>query len=580
MASLYPYTYISCPCSNSIGKIVHSKRASREIELEDENEEEEKTFDPRHPRSNFSLFPPEHLLYCEECHDIKCPRCVTEEIICWYCPSCLFEVPSSTVRADNNRCSRNCFSCPMCTSQLITASIGDRNTGPYILNCNYCMWSTLDIGIKFETHSNLRGAMDARVNEGIKPGVDKTSESNQRLRDILGMKSGYQARPKPSREFSSAEDITTQSDVESIPKPKTAATPTPNMQFAALISFYKEQLASTATIGSAASMLENFASPSALSRMMNLYSTGGAKALKATKPPSNSMREAINSSEGLVAAKETDEELQIATDFLDSVSLEQQTFQYPRSNGAPDARRVNQLWPMSTLLRTKRSKRCAECKHILVKPEFKVTSTRYRIRLTALNYIPMISLKPVPISGGLKPPGPDGADVVLEPGKASQWIMKLTNPLFENVSVSLGSPSVTPGKHGHKVTILCPQFSIGKNGDVWDDALNANVSKAVTAPAGGEQIAGKLYESGRNWASVVVEVIPSHILKGRNAELEEDEDVIEVPIRVRLEWTVPDEDGDKLKKKSDKALDEHVEVDDGKRELAYWMVIGIGRVAV
>src|SRR5271163_4070548 len=120
MSLSFPYTYISCPCSDPENQPQRSKRYSRDAGLGGDLDEDEKTFDPRNPRSNFSLFPPEHLLYCEECHDIKCPRCVTEEIICWFCPNCTFETPSSTVRSEGNRCARNCFNCPICTSIMTT----------------------------------------------------------------------------------------------------------------------------------------------------------------------------------------------------------------------------------------------------------------------------------------------------------------------------------------------------------------------------------------------------------------------------------------------------------------------------
>lgn len=117
MAKPFPYTFISCPCSHdsiqhpssdehlsqSIADLsLSSSRRRRKSKLEDEDDEDG-TFDPRAPRSNYSLYPPEHLLYCEDCHQIKCPRCVTEEIVCWYCPSCLFETPSSMVRSEGNR---------------------------------------------------------------------------------------------------------------------------------------------------------------------------------------------------------------------------------------------------------------------------------------------------------------------------------------------------------------------------------------------------------------------------------------------------------------------------------------------
>jgi hypothetical protein len=90
--AMFPYTYYSCPSE------LHSSEPPAP-----ENDAEEQTFDPRAPRSNFNLFPLEHLLYCTECHEIRCARCMVEEVICWYCPTCLFEVPSSTVRSEGNR---------------------------------------------------------------------------------------------------------------------------------------------------------------------------------------------------------------------------------------------------------------------------------------------------------------------------------------------------------------------------------------------------------------------------------------------------------------------------------------------
>ena len=66
-------------------------------------EDDDRTFDPRAPRSNYSLYPIEYLLYCEDCHQIRCPRCIAEEVVTYFCPHCLFEVPSASVRAEKNR---------------------------------------------------------------------------------------------------------------------------------------------------------------------------------------------------------------------------------------------------------------------------------------------------------------------------------------------------------------------------------------------------------------------------------------------------------------------------------------------
>jgi len=104
MAQPFPYTYISCPCSDRLPHTSTPQKGLRNVNDEDDGASAgEKTFNPHNLRSNFSLFPPEYLLYCEECHELKCPRCVTEEIVCWFCPSCLFETPSSMIRSEGNR---------------------------------------------------------------------------------------------------------------------------------------------------------------------------------------------------------------------------------------------------------------------------------------------------------------------------------------------------------------------------------------------------------------------------------------------------------------------------------------------
>ena len=97
MARSTPYTYIQCPCSG------YSDAEQGDSPDGLSAAEDERTFDPRAPRSNYSLYPLEYLLFCEDCQQIRCPRCVTEETVTYYCPSCLFEVPSSNLRSEGNR---------------------------------------------------------------------------------------------------------------------------------------------------------------------------------------------------------------------------------------------------------------------------------------------------------------------------------------------------------------------------------------------------------------------------------------------------------------------------------------------
>lgn len=113
--SFTPYTYIQCPCSDSASlpsaaahdsssRPSSSDRASSGGGQQDgEADEDDHTFDPRSPRANYSLYPLEYLLYCEDCHQIRCPRCVAEEIVTYFCPNCLFEVPTSNIKSEGNR---------------------------------------------------------------------------------------------------------------------------------------------------------------------------------------------------------------------------------------------------------------------------------------------------------------------------------------------------------------------------------------------------------------------------------------------------------------------------------------------
>jgi dynactin-4 len=50
------------------------------------------------------------------------------------------------------------------------------------------------------------------------------------------------------------------------------------------------------------------------------------------------------------------------------------------------------LKPLRIPLHSKRSKRCPACTHILIKPEQKAQSVRYKIKLVAANYLPAITV--------------------------------------------------------------------------------------------------------------------------------------------------------------------------------------------
>lgn len=98
MAPAFPYTFYACPCSETNATTTATGNRASQSDLD-----REQTFSPHDPRSAYSLYTLDHLLFCDDCNQIKCSKCVSDEIIHWYCPNCLFEVPGSVVRSDGNR---------------------------------------------------------------------------------------------------------------------------------------------------------------------------------------------------------------------------------------------------------------------------------------------------------------------------------------------------------------------------------------------------------------------------------------------------------------------------------------------
>ena len=421
----------------------------------------------------------------------------------------------------------------MAVNSLDTESGGI--AGPWILACDYCNWTTLDIGVKFERPTNIYGQL-AKMQQA--PSKPKTTSDGQH-----------------------ASMVDAPSD--------------PDARFAALKTFYSSQLSKTATANPLMSPSGevNYNSPSSLARIMSLY-TGLGSYGKKTAGKSSIMRESADPIEGLQVVDRASEDAMVEKLRVSGWAGTASTTQ--RREQIHPVRFVDELRAIPTLLRTKRSKRCRTCRHILVKPEAKVQSTRYRIKLVAINYVPSLILKPLQASSST----PLNLSS-LPSSKALQFLLTLKNPIFDPMKVTLATPTQTPGRFSSKVTILCPQFEIGANTDVWDEALSekngkkgskTDRSKSGSAESEGKVAeAGKIWDKGHNWTTVVVEIVCARI-EAKDDEIEEDEDVLEIPMFVRIEYEADaagDEAGGATPEKERRE----------KRELAYWSVLGVGKIA-
>ncbi|MCJ1479506.1 hypothetical protein MMC13_008192 [Lambiella insularis] len=417
--------------------------------------------------------------------------------------------------------------------------------GPWILACDYCSWTTLDIDIKFDKSTNIAAQL---------------------------WKLRYGFIPKPAYSLPTAE---TQERSDPI-RPHLHDT-----SFAALKSFYKSQIASTDATNPLLSPSGdvNYASPSSLARIMNLYTGTGSYAKKTSSKPAN-MRESMDASEGLSIMSEEAEQAAIAK--LQTAGWTGTTSTTQRAEQVHPVRFQDELWPVHTLLRTRRAKRCKTCRHILVKPESKISSSRFKLKLAAISYVPSMTIKP--LQG---PSAPAWSLESLLPSKPLQFLLVVRNPMFDAVKVTLATPTRTPGRFASDVTILCPQFEIGANSEVWDEALSGGNGKRSAKsskpkaepgePEGKVAEAGKVWQKERNSTTVVVEVVCARIV-AKDGELEEDEDVLEIPVFVRLEYETDVPGSPMTVGKYDKGIRE-VKDRRERRELAYWCVLGVGRIA-
>lgn len=460
----------------------------------------------------------------------------------------------------SHRCTRSCFQCPVCIGPLAVQSLESTPdpslltaesaspvappSGPWILACSYCNWNSSEIGVKFDKPQGIFAQLSR-----LRHGEDHTKHA-------------------------SSGDIS--------PKKFDAAPETNKARFAAMKNFYNAQNNTNPTSSGLAGIGDyGFNSPGALSRIMNLYSGNNVGGGLKTKPKSNVMRDADSANEGfrLCNLDESAAVSKLRRDGWDGTVTGDQA----KSQVEEGARFADELWPMPYLLRTKRSKRCPACRHIISKPESKVGNTRWRMRLIANNNIPSVAIKP------LNHPG-----LLLEPLRPVQYLLTFKNPIFEEIKVTLATPATTPGRFASKVTVLCPQFTIDANtdtdmylDDVLKDGEKGGRQRRGTEGTMHQAEAGKIWERGRNWVSIVVEVVPASLRieeppallrKEGDPEpdlspLKEDEDVLEIPMFVRLEWE-GDVSQDQVGTTAGKEKDTRE-----KRELAYWCAIGIGRIS-
>ncbi|EJD45766.1 dynactin p62 [Auricularia subglabra TFB-10046 SS5] len=394
---------------------------------------------PNLPSSEYSFNELHTLYFCEECDAIRCNRCVAVEVSGYYCPNCLFEVPSASVRAEKNRCARNCFQCPSCRNTLVivasdpaeaprssVSAVGITGEPPYFLYCNFCRWDSTEVGISFEKATGL--AAQLQKTEETAPDVVEFERLKEHFEPFL--------RAAPSGGIAHAH---------------------------------------TNPITSAAS--------SALSRDITLPGLNKYSQLLAGRRGGRGERE-----KGGTTSKDKEELAEFRSRWeagAGASTAEAEADWIKRIEDLEEVVTVEQRWvgswttsmraedlkPLRIPLHSKKSKRCPMCRHIIIKPEQKSQSVRYKIKLTSSSFLPAIavSVPPVPNAPKRAAVGDDDA-VHFNAGKTYPFKLAFTNPMYEAITVTLTvqRAPMLRGRPPFAISLPSPPFPVSAYAEAWE----------------------------------------------------------------------------------------------------------------
>lgn len=390
------------------------------------------------PAASTSYHPLPSLYFCTECDSIQCPECMLEEVSSYYCPNCLFEVPSASVRAEKNRCvgiyrsaasqyrllrhrvclaglyrcARNCFLCPCCSNTLAVvpsdpadpsvtdnpltpqASIGEP---PYFLSCLACKWDSKVVGITFDKPTGLAGRFTLfivpltyfRLNCSLSLAaaqLQKAEESSlastqyESIREHLepwlkaGLSAEQAALQASSHKSTAAHHRTTGAIA--------AAARALNHSHTTMSRNIPSSIASASRFNS----LHNLA---AMHRSSSLRSGLGRDDIAGTVTQrdeladyqtKHKLKPNLAESEGNRA-----QAMKMASSTEEMAKVDQKWY-----ISANQRLKMNELHPLRIPLRSKKTKRCPTCRSILIKPDTKAGSTRFKMRVVASTYLPQI----------------------------------------------------------------------------------------------------------------------------------------------------------------------------------------------
>lgn len=295
-----------------------------------------------------------HIYFCRYCLKMRCKDCVYHEVDSQYCQHCLEYIPTIDAKLKKNKCA-SCFQCPNCmhtlTPRTFLASVpsetdpnGMTTRKAQFLLCSYCKWSSKDVGIP-----------DQFIGSGGWPEVEAPNRKR-----VEGLVDHYRVIAQRER----------------MEKEKKRINPRP---------------------GHAIHLLDKYGISASLS----------AKLTESLRTKAYSGRISSNYLSASKSLTDIKLEPSLATDDVEPLdvdtfynkdlneseisSIEQRLMQVEMQPNT-----VSQFYPISKMLYVKRSLRCKECDHNIIKPEYNSSSIKFKIQLSAFYDIPEVKIASTP----------------------------------------------------------------------------------------------------------------------------------------------------------------------------------------
>jgi len=339
------------------------------------------------------------LQFCRYCAQLRSLDSLSHEVDSRFCSNCLETMANGGEMMRKNKCV-NCFDCPSCGNVLSTRASnvtltstteaagdssggGSTSTTPdakggaskkvFYLACGFCRWSSRDVGIPDQTVAS--GAWPEQEN----PHERRISDLMAYYRYLAAMEKAEKDRRKSPRKRVGTQLLQDKYGLTSVVAKRRAG-------------------------GLSAAMAN-------MNVGSSRHGSPGAEDPAGKKPE--------------VARVEAKSEVEPLPPDIYTLPLNlSQVCTMKQRLAAPDVQPISrsQLHPLRKHLQVKRSLRCKECDHYVLKPEYNAASIKFKICCTATHHVPEVRIKHLP---------------ALSVEKTSEVIITITNPVERQIQCAL-----------------------------------------------------------------------------------------------------------------------------------------------